>query len=102
MRAAVRPGCAVLLWAGLAQAPCSAQDAPGAAQCRRDARILEVLEMFRARGVPEAEMAGMVQSPDVFRHGAGDAQHRLALLRTVYHGGEPGVAAAPDCRAPLR
>lgn len=53
-------------------------------------------------GVPEAGMAGMVQSPDVFRHGAGDARHRLTLLRAVRRRGEPGVAAAPDCMAALR
>lgn len=58
--------------------------------------------MFHARGVPEAEMAEMAQRPDVFRHGAGDGQHRLALLRTVYHGGESGVATAPDCTAAVR
>lgn len=102
MRAAAGSGIAVLLWACLLQAPCSAQDMPDAAQCRRDARTLEVLAMFHARGVPEAEMAGMVQSPDVFRHGAGDAQHRLALLREVYHGGERGMVPAPGCTAALR
>ncbi len=102
MRAAGRPGCIFLLLAGLVPFPCSAQAVTGEAQCGRDARTLEVLGMFHAGGVPEAEMAGMVQSPDVFRHGAGDAQHRLALLRTVYHGGEPGVASAPDCKAAVR
>lgn len=96
MRTAAPAWCAALLLAGLPVLPCRAQEAPGASQCGRDARTMQVLSMFQARGVPEAEMAGMVASPDVFRHDAGDAPHRLALLRAVYHGGEPGVAA-PDC-----
>ena len=101
MRTAALPRCAVLLLAGLLATPCSAQEARDAAQCQSDARTMRVLAMFQARGVPEAEMAGMVESRDVFRHGVGDAQHRLALLRAVYHGGEPGVAA-PDCMATPR
>ena len=96
MRSAARAWCAVVLAVLVLPAPCFAQEAGGTPLCRRDARTAGVLAMFETRGVPEAEMVAVVQSPDVFRQGAGDAAHRLALLRAVYDAGEPGVTA-PDC-----
>ena len=98
MRTAVPAWCAVPSLAIVPAVPRAARPAQGTGQGRRETGTARVPATFQARGVPGADMAGMVGSLDVSRHGAGGARHRPTPPRGRFHGGAAGMAA-PGCTA---